>query len=78
VRHKELAACREHPKAPTSPIAWLIYVVVAIAGGLLLLGIDAVIYGIKRGHVMLDVFLAMVGVVIALSGAIRSLVRREK
>lgn len=66
--------CWEHPKAPTSPFAWLRFLAGAVAVGLLFAAVDSAVFGVNSGHIVFDFCLASVGVVIAASGALRSLI----
>ncbi len=66
--------CWDQPAAPTTLSGWLKYVVAAGVVGLGLAAIDVVFYGVDSGHVILDFSLSVVGAIIALSGAIHTVV----
>lgn len=70
--------CWFHPDSPRTPRGWLSYIGCAVLCGLILVTIDAAIYGLHSGHVILDLSISTLGSIIAVSGLARSLVVGEQ
>jgi FtsH-binding integral membrane protein len=63
-----------HPRSPKAPAGWIAYAAMAGGLGLVLVIIDALLYGQSSMHIVLDLSLSVLAVIVAVSGFARSLV----
>jgi uncharacterized membrane protein YccC len=69
--------CWTHPRRPKTPMGWLLYSAVAVGVGAIFSGIDGRVYGDGNGRVMIDFAFALLGCLVAISGAVHSFFKGE-
>ena len=70
--------CWAHPKGPKTPLGWFKYSAGAVGTGAILAVIDAAIFGVRSGHVVLDLAFSVLGGLVAVSGAVHSFFKCEQ
>ncbi len=72
-----LSACSifswSHPNAPKNPSGWLRLIALAVALGAVLAGVDALLHGLSSISIVLDLFSAVCGGIVAFADYVRCL-----